>query len=324
MDNLTRLLGQSNPLGKLNLFTMPLCLYEGDPGDGGGDGGAGAAAGAGAGAAAAGSAGAAAGTPPVFVWKEKINPDLRNSPTLQKFEDTAEGLGKAIESHLSLEKLLGHDKVPIPKDDKDTEGWARFSKALGIPDKAEQYGLPDAEIPESMKGITFDKQKFAETVHSFKLTPTQAKGLWGAYTEMSKQAYAKAMETHKAAMTQTINQLRGEWGDAYEANIDLGQTVINQFAGDQETMDFLTAVLVKDPRGIKFLSKIGNQFAENKIGDFSYKKFSLSGEDAQAEIDKILADPKHPYNNEKSTEQERTRAIDLVNSYYSVIAKAKG
>ena len=263
-------------------------------------------------------------TTPAFTWKERINPDLRNSPLTQKFSDDLVGLENQLKSHHELEKLLGHDKVPIPKDDKDTEAWALFSKALGIPDKAEGYGLPDVEIPDSLKGITFDKNKFAEVVHSFKLTPSQAKGLWGAYTEMSKQAYMKVQQDYQKGLTETINRLRGEWGDAYEANVDIGQTVINKFGEDQDTIDFLTASLVKDPRGIKFLAKIGNQFAENKIGDFSYKRFSLSAEEAQAEIDKIVTDPNHPYNNEKSTEQERNRAIDYVNSLYQVISKAKG
>lgn len=259
-----------------------------------------------------------------FSWKSHLSPDLKGSPTLAKFDDSPEGLGKAMESHLNLEKLLGQDKVPIPKDDKDTEGWARFSKALGIPDKAEGYGLADAEIPESMKGLTFDKNKFAEVVHSFKLTPSQAKGLWGAYTQMNKEAYSKFMETHKQQMTNVVNQLRSEWGDTYDANVEIGQTVINKFSGDKDTEDFITSVLAKDPRGVKFLAKIGNQFAENKIGEFSMKRFSLTPEQAEGEINAILNDPKHPYNNEKALEGERNSAIDYVNSLYSTIAKAKG
>ena len=49
-------------------------------------------------------------------WKANLGTDLRDSPLLQKFEDTPDGLNKAMESHANLEKLLGHDKVPIPKD----------------------------------------------------------------------------------------------------------------------------------------------------------------------------------------------------------------
>ena len=96
-------------------------------------------------------------------WKSSLNTDIRNSSLLQKFEDTPEGLNKELESHASLEKLLGHEKVPIPKDVNDVEGWNRFSKAMGIPDKAEGYGLADAQVPEDLKNLGFmtDKNKFS-------------------------------------------------------------------------------------------------------------------------------------------------------------------
>jgi len=256
-----------------------------------------------------------------FSWKGNLNSDLQGSPLLKKFEDTPEGLAKAFESHAGLEKLLGHDKIPVPKDENDTEAWAKFSKALGIPDKAEAYGLPDAEIPENLQGISFNKQQFAEIAHAHKLTPSQASSMWKVYTEKTMESYGKAIEEHKKNMVQVVNQLKGKWGDAYEANVDLGQTVINKFSGSPEAEEFLTATLVKDPRGIEFLARIGNQFAENKVGDFSYKRFSLSPDEAQNEIDTILRDPKHPYNNAEAPQAERQRAIDYVNSLYAVKIK---
>jgi hypothetical protein len=291
--------------------------------DQGAGGGAGADGGAAAAAAAAGSApgGAAA---PSFKWKDKVGADLSKAPFMGKFEDTPDGLGKLATSYSSLEKLLGHDKVPIPKDANDVEGWNVFSKAMGIPDKAEAYGLPDAVLPDSMKGITIDKKQFAEIVHAHKLTPSQANGLWKAYTELNVQAFDKAMASHKEVVTKVVNQLKSEWGDAYDGNIELGQMVINKFSDDQETNDYITAQLTQDPRGVKFLAKLGNQFAENKMGEFSYKRFSLAPEQAQQEIQKILKDPKHPYNDIKAPNAEHQAAIDYVNSLYAVINKAKG
>lgn len=257
-------------------------------------------------------------------WKANLRSDLAGSPLLSKFEDTAEGLNKAIESHANLEKLLGHEKVPIPKDVNDKEGWARFSKALGIPDKAEGYGLSDWKMPDSMKDMGIDKAKFAEVVHAHKLTPAQAQGLWKTYNEMNITSYNQSMEQHQKAMTETINRLKGEWGDSYNTNVELGQMVINKFSDDQEMNDFITATLSADPRGIKFLAKIGDQFAENKMGEFSMKRFSLGPEQAQDEWHKIVRDPAHPYNNEKATPRERQAAIDYVNSLISTINRTKG
>lgn len=259
-----------------------------------------------------------------FTWKGELASDLANSPLIQKFADTKEGLNEAVKSHASLEQLLGHEKVPIPKGANDTEGWNRFAKALGIPDRADQYGLPDAEIPASMQGMTFDKGKFAEVVHGFKLTPDQAKGLWGAYTNMVKEVYGKAMKDHETKLTEIKNGLLGEWGDAYETKVELGQLVINKFAGDQEAENYLTSLLTKDPRAIKFLAKIGEQFAENKVGEFQYRKFSLSPEEARQEIDKMTHDMNGPYMNQegKFTEDEHQAAVDRYNMLLRVASKA--
>lgn len=261
---------------------------------------------------------------PAFNWKTQLAPDLANAPSMKKFEDTKEGFNEAVKSHLLLEKLLGYEKVPIPKSKDDTAAWEIFSKAMGIPAKPDGYGLPDAEIPESMKGLSFDKAKFAEVVHQQKLTPEAAKGLWSAYTEMTKQAYAKALKDQQDKVTGTINQLRGEWGDAYQSKIELGQMVINKFSENQETNDYITAVLSKDPNGIRFLAKIGDQFAENKIGDFRYQRHSLTPEEAQAEWDSIRRDANHPYNNEKASQAERDRAIQRVNELIGVARRPRG
>jgi|TARA_Y100000034_G_scaffold130922_2_gene190536 hypothetical protein len=257
-------------------------------------------------------------------WKSGLESDLLSSPLAQKFKDDPEGLNNMVKSHIGLEKMMGHDKVPIPKGPDDVEGWNIFSKALGIPDKAEGYGLGDAKIPDTMKDMTFNKEQFAEIMHAHKLTPAQAKGLWETYQQQSIDAYGKALDTHKVDMNKIVNQMKGKWGDAYEGNIELGQMVINKFTGNKEMADHLTAVMAKDPVAIEFLAKVGEQFAENKIGEFGYKRFSLSPEQSQGEIDSILRDPKHPYNDPAAGEAEHNAAIDYVNSLYSTINRAKG
>jgi hypothetical protein len=257
-------------------------------------------------------------------WKDRLSPDLRDSSLAQKFEDTPEGLNKFAEAHANLEKLLGHEKVPIPKGDDDTEGWNRFSKAMGIPDKAEAYGLPDPQLAEGIQGMAVDKNKFSEIAHAHKLTPAQAKGLWEAYTSMTNETFSKHMQEQEAQLDHTINSLKGEWGDAYETNVELGQLVINKFADSPEMNDFVTATLSKSPLGIKFLAKLGDQFAEHNMGEFKMKRFSLGPEQAQEEIDKIVKDPGHPYNDINSSPREREAAIDYVNSLYATISRAKG
>ena len=50
-----------------------------------------------------------------------------------------------VQGYRNLEKLIGGEKVPLPKGEADTEGWERVYKALGRPATPEEYQLPDAD-----------------------------------------------------------------------------------------------------------------------------------------------------------------------------------
>lgn len=264
--------------------------------------------------------------PPAASWKGFLRNDLKESPLLTKFEDNPDGLNKAVESHANLEKLLGNEKIPIPKDANDKEGWARLNKALGVPEKPDGYALPDVKLPESMKNMAFDKARFAEAMLKTNATPTQANALYKMYTDMQLASYNQHMEALQKNLDTMVTALKTEWGPAYNTNVELGQSVISQFSGDKETEAFLTAALSGDPRGVKFLKKLGDQFAENKVGDFNVKRFAVSPEEAQAEIDKMTRDLEGPYMDTKNkfTPKERQVAIDRMNTLRGVIHRSKG
>lgn len=304
------LLDNISPLGQL----MPrLYMSFADDGAGGGDPPAGDPP---AGDPPAGDPPAPA--PEKFSWKSKIGEDLSKAPSLGKFEDTPEGLAEAAKSYVNLEKLLGHEKVPLPKGPDDTEGIAQFRKATGVPETAAEYNLPDADLPGDMGNLAFNKDAFQEVIHKFGLTPAQAEGLWKAYTEMSGNVYASHMKGFQDTLNKNINALRAEWGDAYAGNVELGDMVIQKFSDDQAMADFLTSALSKDPAGMRFLAKIGNQFSENKIGDFQYKRFAMTVEEAQNELARIKNDPNHAYNNERATEKDHEEAVAHVNRLLAI------
>jgi len=253
-----------------------------------------------------------------FSWKAKIGEDLSKAPTMQKFADTPEGLADVAKSYVNLQKLMGHEKVPLPKGPEDVDGRAAFNKAIGVPTTPEMYNLPDANAPKEMGAEAFDKAGFQQVIHKHGLTPEQANGLWKDYTEMSGNTFQNSMKTFSDQMDQNVNALRKEWGDAYPANVELGDMVINKFAEDDKMADYLTATLSKDPAGMKFLAKIGTQFAENKVGDFQYKRFAMTPEEAKNEVSRIKSDPAHPYSSEKATEDDHNSAVDHVNRLIAI------
>lgn len=255
-------------------------------------------------------------------WKSLVSQDLANSPTMQKYANTVDGLNDALKSHIELQKMMGHDKVPVPKGPDDIAAMSQFKKAFNIPSEPSGYELADPQWGEEMNGVTIDKDGFAAIAHRYNLTPEQAKGQWGEYTSMINGLMTKHKQETEARMTGVRNELRQKWGDAYDTKVELGQLVVNKFTEDEGENEEITALLSQSPVGVKFLAKIGDQFKENKIGDFKYQNNTMTPEEAQKEIDEIRNSPAHPYNNEKAPEPERKRAIDYVNSLYSVINKS--
>jgi hypothetical protein len=256
-------------------------------------------------------------------WREQMG-DIGKSPSIQKFKNDVDGLKSLGKSYQDLEKMLGHEKVPVPKGEDDVGAWEVYSKAFGIPDSPDKYEIDPLEIPDNLKGVTLDEQTFRKLAHELRLTPQQAKNAYKRYGEITLSALSDYQRQHQQTINNVRNSIMQEWGDAYDSNVDLGQTVINKFSRDKEDNDYLTATLSKDPRGVRFLASIGKQFAENKIGEFTHKSYAMSPQQAQEEIDKIVTDQNHPYMNDKAPHAERQKAIDYVNSLYATIYRAKG
>jgi hypothetical protein len=50
-----------------------------------------------------------------------------------------------VQGYRNLEKLIGNEKVPMPKDEQDAEGWERVFTARGRPSTPDAYKMPDAD-----------------------------------------------------------------------------------------------------------------------------------------------------------------------------------
>ncbi|MFY8121324.1 MAG: hypothetical protein ACOVK7_08045, partial [Burkholderiaceae bacterium] len=108
----------------------------------------------------------------------------------------------------------GEQGLKLPGKDATPEQWAEFYKAIGAPEKAEDYKLP---VPEGDDGA------FAKTASEwFKdagILPQQAEKLAGKWNEFvaSQQQAADKVEADRVAALHAKNtaeqaDLRNEWG----------------------------------------------------------------------------------------------------------------
>lgn len=240
-------------------------------------------------------------------WRSGLTQDLQDNPTMQKYA-TAED---AHRGHLELVKSFGKDKVVWPTDANDTAGWANIHQKLGVPESSDGYNLEAVQMPEG--GGVFNKGQFQDMMKQANAPKATADALWKSYTETMNNAFSEA-ETSLASKTNAMMaDLKQEWGEAYNTNIDRAQSVIDTFAGSKENAQFLTAQLAGDARGQKFLADLGAQFAENSIGGFQEKSnFTLTPQQARDELAIIKANPDYRSDNERVRMPLVDRANELM------------
>lgn len=195
----------------------------------------------------------------------------------------------AMASYRGLEKLVGVEKIPMPKGDDDKEGYERVYAALGRPAKAEDYKLP---VPDGMDRTfaTSAEAKF----HELGLSAKQASALaeWNneyLATHMQSQQESAALQTE-----QDVTALKREWGPAaFDENIALGRKAAQEFEITPHIDKLEQALGTKAT--LELLSRIGRGLTEHTFeGGQTTAGFGMTPESAKAEITQLTGSPVKP------------------------------
>ena len=175
--------------------------------------------------------------------------DLAENPSLSRYS-TPESLARA---YVNLERTLGQEKVPIPKDPNDQEAWDRYYTAGGRPPEPQAYSfvkpdkLPDGMVwDENMegwwRGAAFESglsQRQAQRLVD------QYRDRYAAQIDMSNRQADREIVDGKAV-------LQRDWGSEYETRRAIAKAaflalpaVVQQRAKDSG--------LARDPQYIKSL-----------------------------------------------------------------------
>lgn len=166
-------------------------------------------------------------------------------------------------SHAGLEKLLGRkaQAVVIPTEKSTPEEVAEFRKALGIPEKADDYlgSLKPQTLPE---GVQFDEgmaKAAAELAHKHNIPPAAMKELAAlqmnhvqAMTQASEQMVMQQLQEGK-------QQLQTEFGDKFGEKLELAKRAAVTAGIDPTSRGFA------DPAMVKLAVWAAEQIAEDKL-----------------------------------------------------------
>lgn len=234
----------------------------------------------------------------IFVDAAQLSPDVASNPAMTTFiKDGKMDVGNVVKSYLEAQTLIGKKGMPLPADENDNEGWNRVFDTLGRPKTADEYKFPElAELnaPEGFKVSDELTKGFRAWAHKAGLNSKQAAMLYKEFMASQIGEFNRLAQEKNDVRSAAETGLRTKYGAAYEQKIANVGKLLKAFA-DQEDAKYFTEGAGNDPRFVRLLSKIAEKMGEDGILGTRQPGFTLSPQEAQAEISKINNDKAHPY-----------------------------
>jgi hypothetical protein len=239
--------------------------------------------------------GPASGTPssgqaaPSPSWRDNLPADLKGDPSIAKFTD----INALAGSYVSLQKMIGADKIPVPGKNASDQDWQGVYRKLGLPESADKYEIkaPEGASPEFLNA-------FKEQALKNGVLPKQAQGMLDWYNESAKKAAEIQTQSKQMEQQKGIEGLKGEWGEGWDKKVAAAQAAVEKFGGDELKAYLDKTGLGNDPAMIKLMSKIGESLAEDRIRGQGDGRFGMTPDEASKKISAVMSDMSHPYFND--------------------------
>ena len=225
-----------------------------------------------------------------------------------------DSLDTFAKSYKNLESMRGipeGELLRIAKSD-DAEAMAKMHERLGRPADGDGYGLEDAN-------------KWAAE-HALKagLSPAQLNSMLEGAAAHDAANATKAEEQRNIDVDHDVAELKKQWGQAYDANMDVATQAATQFGVTPEMLDSLENVMGTKAT-LEFMQRIGASVGEGSFAEGGSEHArhaaghkAMSPEQASAARDQLVNDPewqKRVFSNHKPTRvaalAERTKLSEL-------------
>ena len=233
-------------------------------------------------------------------WKEAISEEFREDPNIAKFTE----IDALAKSYINATRMIGQDKVAVPNNNSTDGQWNEVYDKLGRPESPDKYKLEANSdvVPLDESAI----KQFAENAHQLGLNNKLAQGILEFYKNSMEGSVQQNQVDMETAQANAEQELRKEWGRAYEDNIKKAGAVAkaNMDANilDMQLKDGTR--LGDHPAIIKGFANIANLMSEDKLVSTESESVS-QGVDYNAEISKIVNDRDGPYWNKAHPDHDK-------------------
>jgi hypothetical protein len=220
-------------------------------------------------------------------WTTGLNDEMKGYVQNKGFKDPS----SVLDSYKNLEKLMGTPKerlLRLPENMEDQQAMGEIYAKLGRPNSPDDYKIEADKQNGNPEFAKFLKNTFFENG----LTTKQALGIVNKWNEMQTSYTKQVQEQQSAQNEQQMNNLKKEWGAAYEQKVNVAKRAARDFGVAPEVIDHLEKAMGFS--GVmKFFDTIGS-----KLGEADYvsagqnnNSFAMTPEAARNKLQALKSDP---------------------------------
>lgn len=220
-------------------------------------------------------------------WRSALPEDIRADPSFKDIADVG-SLGK---SFINAQKLIGVDKIAKPSDKWTPEQWKDFYKQIGAPDKPEAYELPkDLKLAEGLELNNDQLNAWRKEFMESGLTKGQADRILKRYFENANAEFTGFANQRTQAQQQAETVLKQEFGDQYDANLDIARGALKKFGSEDLVKKLVSTGLGNDPAMVKVLLALGKATMDDQAIGGGNDMLIKGSTAAQSEINRLKTD----------------------------------
>jgi hypothetical protein len=190
-------------------------------------------------------------------WMEGFDEDTRAYVGNKAWQSPNDMLA----SYRALERYAGGSKaiVEMPGEDADETKVNEFYNKLGRPESPDKYGLkaPEGADPK----VT---ELYSKIAHKHGLTAKQAQGVFGEWNQEIIQMGAQSEAEMTAAAEREVADIRKEWGQAFQQNLDAGRRAAASLGYDQAKLNALEEKL-GPAETLRLFATLGSKMGEDSF-----------------------------------------------------------
>ena len=233
-------------------------------------------------------------------WKQSISEQYRTNPNIEKFTE----IDALAKSYINAVSMIGTDKIPLPGKTATDEQWNEVYNKLGRPESPDKYKL---ELKTDVAPVDENVIKgFAQNAHKLGLNNKQAQGILEFYKNTLESSAKEMSVNMEYAQEQAANELRSEWGRAYDDNLRKASAVAKTYL-EPELLDTQLrdgSRLGDNPKIIKAFANIANLLSEDKIVGAEGNE-SMQPRDIEGEIRQLTTDRQGAYWNKMHPDHQK-------------------